>query len=149
MNYNSNNVIRQGYTLLEVIIVLVLIGLLLSISIPNINIIGNFEEKEEMKTFRRDIISGKNKSIAEGTIYTLNINRENDGYNIVNNNGKIKEFEFLHWEIIECNFLDDRIRFTSNGYPEMGGKVRLKNKKGKITEITVEPVTGKLNIYEN
>lgn len=139
---------NQGYTLLEVIVVLALIGIFLSISIPNLRIISNFQEKNEMKTFRRDIIAAKNKAIMEGTIYVLNIERKINSYNIKISGETVKDVELVYWHIIPGNTLENRIEFSPTGVPNGGGTIRLKNKKGKITELTISPVTGKINIYE-
>lgn len=149
MNGNINNVTRQGYTLLEIIVVLVLIGILMSISIPSIKIIRNIEEKEEINIFRRDIISAKNKSITEGTIYILNIEANKNSYNITNGGDIIKEVKFVHWQIMPGNTFGNEIKFYATGSPNKGGSLELKNKKNKIIKLSVVPVTGKLNVYEN
>lgn len=138
----------QGYTLLEIIVVLALLAILLSIAVPSIRIIGNFEEKNEIKSFRRDIISIKNKAIMEGTIYILSIERKNNRYVITSGGKTIKDVKFIHWEILTGNTFNNKIKFKATGSPEMGGTLRLKNKKGKVIKLTIQPVTGKLNIYE-
>ena len=148
MNGNIKQTNKQGYTLLELIVVLALLSIILSIAAPSIRVIGKFEEKMEMKTFRKDIISAKNKAITEGTMYALFIERENNRY-LINSGGKtIKYVKFKHWEILPGNTFNNRIKFLAAGSPDRGGSLRLKNKKGKIIKLTIVPVTGKLNMYE-
>lgn len=140
---------RQGYTLLEILVVLALISIILSIAIPSIKVIGNFEEKKEMKNFRRDIISARNMAIIEGSIYVLTIYEKDNSY-IIKSKGKvIKNIKLAYWEIMPENTLDSKIKFLSTGSPDKGGTIGLKNKRKKITKLTILPVTGKLNVYEN
>lgn len=139
---------RRGYTLLEIIVVLALLAILLSISVPSMRIMENFKEKREIKIFRRDIISAKNKAIMEGTIYILSIERKNNRYVITNRSKIIKDVKLVYWEILTGNTFNNKIKFTAAGSPDRGGRLRLKNKKGKIIKLTILPVTGKLNIYE-
>lgn len=148
MNGNIKNANRQGYTLLEIIVVLALLGIFLSISVPSISVIGNFKEREEIKAFRRDIISTKNKAIMEGLIYKFTIDDINNDYNISLNSDTVKRVELEYWEIVSTNF-ENTVYFLATGSPDRGGTIRLRNKRGKITELRIVPVTGKLNVYEN
>lgn len=140
---------RQGYTLLEILVVLALISIILSIAIPSIKVIGNFEEKKEMKNFRRDIISARNMAIIEGSIYVLTIYEKDNSYIIKSKGEVIKNIKLAYWEIMPENTLDSKIKFLSTGSPDKGGTIGLKNKRKKITKLTILPVTGKLNVYEN
>ncbi len=145
----------QGYTLLELIVVIALLAILLTIAVPGVRIIGRFQEKDELKTFRRDIISAKNKAIMEATIYSLHINKESNcytiktGYSKTSSGNIVKTVKFIHWEFYGENNFDNSIRFLTTGAPDKSGTMRIKNKKGKITRLTISPVTGKLNVYND
>ena len=102
-----------------------------------------------MKTLINDIISAKNKSIVEGSIYIFNIERKDNTYSITKGASIIKEVKLEYWEIISGNTFENKIKFLASGSPDRGGSLQLKNKKGKITKLSLVPVTGKLNIYEN
>lgn len=149
MNGNIKNIrTKQGYTLIELIVVLALLSLLLSICVPSISIIGKFKEKEEIDSFRRDIVSTRNKAIMEGFAYNLKIEEPNNTYIITKDGKVIKEVEFAYWQV-KNNFEKNSFKLLPTGSPDQGGSIWLTNKKGKVTKLTLVPVTGKVNVYEN
>lgn len=137
-----------GYTLIELLVVIALIGILSAICIPNMKALGKSNEKEEIIAFKRDIFDIKNKAIIEAVAYTLKIEKTDNSYSIFISGNLIKKVQFKSWEIQSGNNFNNSIRFFPHGSPDRGGSIRLKNQKGNIVEITVTPVTGKINVYK-
>lgn len=145
---NNINYKQQGYTLIEILIVLTLLSIIISIGTPSIKVIGRFEEKQEIKNLKRDILYARNNAILEGSIYQFEINHKKNFYSISNKNKTIKKIELAYWDILSGNNFTSVIRFSPSGSPNKAGTFTLKNEKGYTIELRISPVTGKLNVHE-
>lgn len=148
LNNKSN---KQGYTLVEVLVVLALITIVLSVSIPSFSLVFNTAEKKELMEFRRDLIFARNKSVIENLIYTVKLNNINNSYQIIRNDKKlsiIKDKELSHGIALKKNNFGNVIDFYPTGAPKIGGSIELRNRKGQRIEITITPATGKVNLKD-
>lgn len=148
LNNKSN---KQGYTLVEVLVVLALITIVLSVSIPRFSLVFNTAEKKELMEFRRDLIFARNKSVMENVIYTVKLNNINNSYQIIRNDKKlsiIKDKELSHGIVLKKNNFGNAIDFYPTGAPKVGGSIELRNRKGQRIEITITPATGKVNLKD-
>ncbi len=147
MNHNINYK-KYGYTLLEILLVLGLLSVILSIAVPSIKVIGRFKEGQEMKELKRDMMHSRNNSILKGNLYIFEIDDKNNFYSISNKNKIIKKKHLIYWNILPGNNFDSNIPFLPTGSPGKSGTFALRNKKNKIVQLKILPVTGKINIYE-
>lgn len=149
MNGNIKNSNKVGYTLIELIIVLALMGIVLSVAIPSIKIIYNISERKELMEFRRDIVFARNKAVMENGVYTLRINILENKYWIIKEHDSmsiVKEKEFQSGITLKLDNLDRSITFYSTGTPNKAGTIKLTNKKNQNIEISITPATGKVNL---
>jgi len=145
---------NKGFTFIEVIIVICIISTILTIVILNSTIVLGFKEKRELREFKKDIEYARNRAIVEAKLYTVNINISKNSYTIINysNLGKniIKEKKFTYGiKLIKTNIFQNEITFSYSGAPLIAGTIYLENRKGEKVEITITPVTGKVNIKTN
>ena len=74
----------KGYTLIELMLVFALILVFLSIAIPQVEFWGRFNEQQQIRQLKRDILYAKTQAIVKGNIHEVS-------YDIINNNYIIKE----------------------------------------------------------
>lgn len=149
MNGNIRNSNKKGYTLVELIVVLALMGIVLSVAIPSVSLIFNTAEKGELMEFRRDIIFARNRAVMENRIYILMISIAENRYLITGDyslNHTIREKEFSHGNSFTKNNLESSIIFYPTGSPNKAATIRLTNRKKQNIEITITPATGKVNL---
>lgn len=153
MNLNIRSKNKKGYTLVELIVVIALMGIVLSVAIPSFKIILRTAEKKELMEFKRDLNFARNSSIMENQIYLVRIDKVKNQYFIERATGKNKEViknkEFVNGIILKENNLNNSITFYPSGSPSKAGTIELSNRKGEKIEITITPATGKINIKFN
>ncbi len=143
---------KWGYTLIELIVVLALFAIVLCMAVPSTNIIFNTREKNELKTFRRDILFARNSAVAENCFYILALDGENNGYSISKESlikGKqesVKVVRFKDGIKLKEIQLKNIITFKATGSPDQGTTINLSNKKKQKIEITIAPATGSVNL---
>jgi len=141
----------KGLTFIEVIIVICIISTLLMIALLNSTIVLGFKEKRELREFKKDIEYARNRAIVESRLYTVRINQSKNSYAIINysNLGKntVKEKKFTYGiKLKKTNLSQNEVTFSYSGAPLIAGTIYLENRKGEDIEITITPVTGKVNI---
>ena len=143
----------KGYTLVELIVVIALVGIVLSISIPSIKIIFTTSEKKELMEFKRDLIFARNSAVMENKVYSIDLDIVENQYFIrkSNKNGKklIKKKKFVNGIVLKEDNLDHYITFYPTGSVEKAGTIRLSNRKKEKIYITITPATGKVNLKFN
>lgn len=141
----------KGVTLIEILIVISIVSILLMVTILKGSFLKDFKEKQELKEFKYDIEYTRNRAIVESKIYYIEINSKENYYSISNysNIGKniVKKKEFTQGiKLLGTNIRNDEIIFGYSGAPRASGTIYLENGKGEKIEITIVPVTGKVNI---
>lgn len=151
MNGNINKI--KGYTLVELIVVIALIGIVLSIAIPSIKMVFSTSEKKELMEFKRDLIFARNSAVMENGIYSIELNIVKNQYSVINHKVSdkklVKKKEFVNGIILEADNLDHHVTFYPTGSVEKAGSIKLSNRKNEKIYITITPATGKINLKFN
>lgn len=143
---------KLGYTLLELILVLALFAIILSIAVPSSKIIFDAREKDELKTFRRDILFARNSAVVENCFYILVLDEKNNGYTIKregkipNKQESVKVVKFQYGIELNKNHEKTDIVFNSTGAPSNSTTIKLSNRKKEKIEISITPATGSVNL---
>ncbi len=142
---------KKGFTLLEVILVISILGILLLVPSLKASSALSYRERKELSTFKKDIDYARNRAIVESCRYSVFLNFDKNYY-IVKKHDRIeivlKKYEFKSGlKLINTKNLGNQISFGYSGTPSKAGTVFLEDRKGKKIKITIVPVTGKVNIY--
>ena len=143
---------KWGYTLIELIVVLALFAIILAIAVPSTKIIFNTREKNELKTFRRDILFARNSAVVENCFYMLALDEKNNGYSIVKESlikgqqESVKVVRFQYGIKLNETQLKNTIIFKATGAPDQGTTINLSNRKKEKIEIAITPATGSVNL---
>lgn len=145
----------KGFTLIELVVVLALFSILFSIAIPNLKALSTYEEMQELKEFRRNILYARNQAIVTGEIHIVNFDYTRNFYNITVNSKAIQSHYFkkgVKLSMYSSKVVDDlgaeEFAFGRNGVPNISGTVYISLDKGKEFMITVTPATGKVSLKE-
>ena len=153
MNGNIKSKTIKGYTLVELIVVMALIGIVLSVAIPSFQIVLRTSEKKELMEFKRDIIFARNSAVMENQNYYLALDIEANEYRIEtsvkDDKSIIKTKEFVNGIVLKADNLNHNIAFYPTGSPDKAGTIELSNTKGERIYITITPATGKVNLKFN
>lgn len=146
---------RQGYTLLEILVVLALLSIILSTIILKSGIIYSVRERNELNTFRRDILFARNSAIVENCFYILSLDENNNSY-IIKKQGiksseqdNVKTIKFKNGLVLDKNHDKKNIKFYSTGSPDRGNTIRLTNRKKEVIEVSITPATGSVRLKIN
>lgn len=133
----------QGFTLIELIITISLIGILLLVVTPKTNIYSSYYENVELNNIRRDILATRSRAVAEGKMYTFNIREDGYGYSIENNHNKtIKNVDLDSVRISSHGGFD----FNSQGGVANPNTIKIFCKNNKTFELKVGVATGKITL---
>lgn len=148
MNGNTSTPNKLGYTLVEIILVLALMGIVASIVSPSVKIISTYREEIEIKELKKDIMFTRNKAIMEKSIYTMTLNRKENKYSIYNTSKGflVKEKNLRDGIVIVADNFNQSIVFYPTGAPRKAGSIRLMNSKKENIIITIIPATGRVNL---
>lgn len=142
--------LKKGFTFIELIIVIAIFSLILFIALPKWESALRIRERAEINTFKRDLIYCRNKSITEGKMYIVRLDTKENCYSLYKEEMKKELIKRVYFEsgllLYRQNFHDNQIIFNPTGSPSQGGTIGLKNRREEIFEITIQPVTGKINI---
>ncbi|WP_236908727.1 prepilin-type N-terminal cleavage/methylation domain-containing protein [Clostridium sp. Cult3] len=143
---------RKGFTLIEVMLVISILGIFLLIPALKGTIASNFKERKELRTFKKDIEYARNRAIVESTMYSVYMNFEDNFYCINKYEDKevvLKKYEFKNGiKLKGTKNMGNQLAFSYLGIPSKAGTIYLEDKNGDKIEITITPVTGKVNIYQ-
>ncbi|MCP4338063.1 MAG: prepilin-type N-terminal cleavage/methylation domain-containing protein [Desulfobulbaceae bacterium] len=145
------NVDARGFTLIEVMIVVAIIGIVSAIAVPNM--IGWRSERQldgAARNFMADMQLAKLKAVREAEDVSVIINVAGDSYQMIvdlNNNYVLDagETEFRNIIMtsgitITSTFAGDRTRFDSRGRPNIIGRARFTNTSGTTSEVVMNLV---------
>ena len=150
---------KIGTTLIEVVLCVGIISIILSIALPSRQAILTFRERKELMELKNDINYIRNKAICDMMRCSIKFFPQKNAYNIYKYESSqelIAKKQFKSSMKIEkvnfCEGLEDyygELMFTETGAPRRGGRIILRNGRNEKIVITVEPATGKVNIYFN
>ncbi|NLL81613.1 MAG: prepilin-type N-terminal cleavage/methylation domain-containing protein [Tissierellia bacterium] len=136
----------KGYTLIELMLVFALILVFLSIAIPQVEFWGRFNEQQQIRQLKRDILYAKTQAIVKGNIHEVSYDIINNNYIIKENVNVLKRVNLENGLKFVYTSSDTVISFSRTGAPLKSGTIILENKNKKKYTITITPVVGKVNI---
>jgi len=142
---------NKGFTMIEIILVIALIGILASISLPIYRkTMAHHSLHSAARVISTDIRYTQQKSITERDSYRLLFNTTSGTtYQILStaSNSKMKYLP-KGTKIIRTNFTDKTLTFYPSGAPSQGGRLVIENNFGDKLYIIVTPATGRVRISD-
>lgn len=141
----------KGFTLLELSITLVLLGLLLAIALPRFPALSNYRLEGAARKMAVDLRLVKNEAITSGKACQVKFFVYEQFYRLylADKNQTVKLPEGITFQG-NTSFPKDPhnpyILFNALGHPSMGGTVILESAKGDRRYIIVTPVTGRIRV---
>ncbi len=132
----------KAFTLVELIVAIVILGIILTIGIVKFDFVNNYKERLEVNLVVNTINSARTNAINSGYQNKVEI-KEGGSQIIINDNGKIN---YIDLNNIKLRGKTTKVKFNSTGAPEKGCTFELKGRKNY--SVTVEIATGKVNLYE-
>ncbi len=129
---------KKGFTLIEVLMVFVLIGLTISIVVPNI---GKTYDKIKFRSETKKVHELVQKIKFHAFYYQKNISISEEGNRLL-----IEGFDISTEEIPELQYeVEDEIRFSPNGISS-GGEILIYFKNRPKTSVKIEKFSGKIKL---
>lgn len=140
---------REGFTLIEMIIILTLISIIFSIAYPNRNFYRSIKEKREMEEFRKDLLFARNKAIVESRDYMVYFHLDENGYEIrkSENSPIFKKKTFQYGLKLEPTNLVKSFTFKSNGTTTGGNTLYFRDSYNNKYKVTLTPATGRVTFF--
>lgn len=139
---------RKGYTLIELIVVLVLFSLLLTIIIPNVSILKTYSQNMQLRILEKDLKQARNTAIIENRIIFVDFHIATNSYIIkYNEKEKIVERKLINGvELINKNFTT--LKLNPNGV--IGNAGTLTIKKGfENYKLSIAAVTSNISVKKD
>lgn len=145
---------RQGFTLIEILVVLGIIAIVFTISVP---FFSRFTSGQRLKVATREISSvlqaARSYATTRHRAYYVNFDREKGEFWISYVDPKLGEttvekiFNLPQAiDITQTDFTNDRVEFKPTGGAVEGGSIWIADKRGNIRRIVVSKVTGSVKI---
>lgn len=142
---------RKGFTLIEVVLVISILGIFFLIPSLKGTSALSYRERKELSTFRKDIDYARNRTIVESCRHSVFLNCDKNYYIIKRHDRAeviLKKHEFKSGiKLTGTRHIGNQISFGYLGAPSKSGTLFLEDKKGREIKITIEPVTGKVNVH--
>lgn len=144
----------EGFTLLELVLALALVGIILSFSWPKLeHTYKRFKLEASAKKIIAQIRLVQQLSIGEGIWYRLKFDLVNNKYIItrnINNDGIAQVYKTIELEkpasLYFTNFKDHEVYFYSSGNPSQGGTITIIDENNNLLYIIICPVTGRTRL---
>lgn len=152
-SYGNNMKTQPGFTLIELVLTLCIIGILASIAIPDFKAtLEDYRLKNAATEIASDIRLIQQRAISEGNIFKIifDLNKR-DRYHVAQGTRILKTAYLPDGVILEGTSLGGghQIVFTESGAPSPAGSITLKNKRGERRYVIVAVATGRVRISEN
>ena len=139
---------KDGFTLIELIVVLALFSILFSIAAPKLGMLNRYKENEELKICKRDLFFARNQAIVNGKIHYFKLDYSKNSYFIMADGKEIKRVYFNSGLSLVHNPNISEFTFGRSGAPLESGTINLKTSYNKIFKLSVTPVTGKISLTD-
>ena len=140
---------EKGYTLIELVVVLDILGIILLISMPTISNINDTYLNHFSRQLLYDIRYVKNMNMAE-PMKSYNMVLLGDGYQV-----RYADPMPAYHKVVDLrdnyslSFYDSTVWFNANGTPRRAQTIKiLNNSTGRYREITINVNTGRILLYE-
>lgn len=140
---------EKGYTLIELVLVLAILGIILLISMPTISNINDTYLNHFSRQLLYDIRYVKNMNMAE-PMKSYNMVLLGDGYQV-----RYADPMPAFHKVVDLrdnyslSFYDSTVWFNANGTPRRAQTIKiLNNSTGRYREITINVNTGRILLYE-
>ncbi|MBV1757000.1 MAG: prepilin-type N-terminal cleavage/methylation domain-containing protein [Dethiosulfatibacter sp.] len=140
---------KKGYTLIELILVLAILGIILLISMPTISNINDTYLNNFARQLLYDIRFVKNMNMTE-PVKSYNMVLLADGYQVRYANPMPAFHKVVDLrDQYSISFYENSVWFNANGTPRRAQTITIfNNKTGKFREITINVNTGRILLYE-
>lgn len=155
-----NSVAHQGFTLIEILVVLVILGIAAAMVVPRITGMGDMQASGAARILLADMQYAQNEAIVTQKDVTVTFNTGNGSYVLSNTDGTLTHplnktpfvtalpsmAGYRNIQMLSANFGGtNRVTFDSMGSPDNGGQVVL-SADGNGYRLTLAPVTGKVSV---
>ena len=138
---------NKGYTLIELMVVVGIIALLLGLSINGIDYLIQWNKLNTAAALlSSELKNTQSRAFYEGVYYKLQFWPTLDRYRIYKQSEIIDDIILKDIDLFNTNFTDNNVYFYPRGVPGQGGKVTLKNKRGKVLYVIMTPVTARVRV---
>ncbi len=139
---------RNGYTLLELLCVLALMGILSALAVPRLIYITHWELEGAARAMAADIRLVQQEAIVHGECTEVYFLGSHDSYQLrlPNVNRMVYLPEGVNYEGQTSFPTDPFLKFNYLGAPGGGGTVTLQTKSGSKRYVIVTPVTGRVRV---
>lgn len=138
---------RVAFTLIEIVLVLALIGILLTMVMPNIEYFKTLEQNLEIREFKRDIMWARNKAIIEARLYEVKFYHEENYYTIrASTSLLIKKKYFKSGIRLGTHYEVQKVIFRPNGSVSNARSVNFFDRNDNKFILTITPVRGLIKI---
>lgn len=142
----------KGFSLLEMIVVMVLVGLLTALSAPTVgNSLSNLRLKTTARKLSAVLRGVRSKAISDKKKYSVALDPDNSSYSYPDNgtNKTISLPENIVFDKIDLK--DEMMERQSNVYfyPKgncTGGSIILSNERKQVVQIKIETLTGRVKL---
>lgn len=140
---------EKGYTLIELILVLAILGIILLISMPTISNINDAYLNNFSRQLLYDIRYVKSMNMAE-PVKSYNMVLLADGYQVRYSDPMPAFHKVVDLrDNYSLSFYDSAVWFNANGTPRRAQTIKvINNSTGRYREITINVNTGRILLYE-
>lgn len=145
---------QKGFTLIEVLVYFIILGIISAISIPSFKIISESSFKADARSLVSDIRYTKDLTLNNGEDYKIFFS--NDGYEIKSPTSIVKTYKFQRgtkFEKYELNIGSKKVNYmeyTQDGRATASGSLILSDAGGvNKKRISITPVTGRVALLNN